>query len=277
MKRSDNDAIQKRMRVSDNLDSVVSESGLERRSVAYTPYGLAPNRESLTGFVGQMRSLVPEGYFLGNGYRFYNTILMRFNSPDELSPFEAGGLNAYAYCAGDPVNRTDPSGRMYYAGTGKIYNWVRPWESPLGSQSSMPRSRSRSRSPVHVVPRSPSPTNQNRPLTPAQLSREGVAASSRSPNRESKRTQLWVTKEIADRAIQKVQLSQASMFVGRDGESNRELVIKYIELRRLHKSWEARYLMRVSAPSTSDVAKLVEHGSKALANTAYEIRHRTDS
>lgn len=130
---------------------------------------------------------------------------------------------------------------------------------------------------MHVVPRSPSPTNQNRPLTPAQLSREGVAASSRSPNRESKRTQLWVTKEIADRAIQKVQLSQASMFVGRDGESNRELVIKYIELRRLHKSWEARYLMRVSAPSTSDVAKLVEHGSKALANTAYEIRHRTDS
>ncbi|MEE4636302.1 RHS repeat-associated core domain-containing protein [Pseudomonas alliivorans] len=35
---------------------------------------------------------------------------MRFNQPDNLSPFGRGGLNAYAYCLGDPVNRGDPSG-----------------------------------------------------------------------------------------------------------------------------------------------------------------------
>ncbi|ORC43846.1 hypothetical protein BZK31_28960, partial [Pseudomonas floridensis] len=35
-----------------------------------------------------------------------------FNSPDSLSPFGKGGLNAYAYCLGDPVNRKDPTGRV---------------------------------------------------------------------------------------------------------------------------------------------------------------------
>ncbi|KPZ22499.1 RHS repeat-associated core domain-containing protein, partial [Pseudomonas syringae group genomosp. 3] len=33
--------------------------------------------------------------------------------PDSLSPFGKGGLNAYAYCAGDPVNRSDPSGHGF--------------------------------------------------------------------------------------------------------------------------------------------------------------------
>jgi len=37
-------------------------------------------------------------------------LLMRFNSPDKLSPFGEGGLNTYSYCQGDPVNRVDPSG-----------------------------------------------------------------------------------------------------------------------------------------------------------------------
>ena len=35
---------------------------------------------------------------------------MRFNSPDSLSPFGEGGVNAYGYCEGDPVNRADPGG-----------------------------------------------------------------------------------------------------------------------------------------------------------------------
>ncbi len=52
-------------------------------------------------------------YLLGNGYRAFNPVLMRFNSPDSLSPFGKGGLNAYAYCAGDPVNRVDPTGHHF--------------------------------------------------------------------------------------------------------------------------------------------------------------------
>jgi uncharacterized protein RhaS with RHS repeats len=38
---------------------------------------------------------------------------MRFNSPDSWSPFGEGGLNAYTYCLGDPVNAIDPSGHTW--------------------------------------------------------------------------------------------------------------------------------------------------------------------
>lgn len=61
------------------------------------------------GFNAQFRAM--RGiYLLGNGYRVFNTKLMRFHTPDSLSPFHVGGVNAYAYCAADPINHTDPSG-----------------------------------------------------------------------------------------------------------------------------------------------------------------------
>lgn len=63
------------------------------------------------GFNGQWREPVTGCYLLGNGHRSYSPTLMRFCCPDRLSPFGAGGINAYAYCVGDPVNRSDPSGK----------------------------------------------------------------------------------------------------------------------------------------------------------------------
>jgi RHS repeat-associated protein len=68
---------------------------------------------SLLGFAGERPDLVTGHYPLGNGYRSYNPVLMRFNQPDSLSPFGEGGVNAYAYCQGDPVNRSDPTGHMF--------------------------------------------------------------------------------------------------------------------------------------------------------------------
>lgn len=50
-------------------------------------------------------------YLLGNGHRAYNPQLIVFHSPDRLSPFDRGGINAYAYCGLDPVNWQDRTGR----------------------------------------------------------------------------------------------------------------------------------------------------------------------
>lgn len=77
------------------------------RPITHTPYGhrsLASGLLSLLGFNGEPPDPVTGCYLLGNGYRAFNPVLMRFNSPDSWSPFEEGGLNAYTYCAGDPVN-----------------------------------------------------------------------------------------------------------------------------------------------------------------------------
>ncbi|MCF5706937.1 RHS repeat-associated core domain-containing protein [Pseudomonas syringae] len=88
----------------------------QKIAVRYTPYGY---REDLTavpglpGFNGEPVEPVTGHYLLGNGVRAYNPVLMRFNNPDGLSPFGKGGLNAYSYCAGDPVNRSDPTGHMF--------------------------------------------------------------------------------------------------------------------------------------------------------------------
>ncbi|MBI3908328.1 MULTISPECIES: RHS repeat-associated core domain-containing protein [unclassified Pseudomonas] len=89
-----------------------------QQTTAYSPYGHRSSANgllSLLGFNGQKLDPVTGHYLLGNGYRSFNPVLMRFNSPDNLSPFDKGGLNAYAYCAGDPVNRNDSTGHFFSA------------------------------------------------------------------------------------------------------------------------------------------------------------------
>ncbi|WP_144395806.1 RHS repeat-associated core domain-containing protein, partial [Pseudomonas sp. Kh7] len=77
----------------------------------YTAFGHTPFNGRALRFTAQVHEPF-EGYVLGKGYRVYSPILMRFFSVDSLSPFAEGGINAYAYCAGDPVNHIDPSGHM---------------------------------------------------------------------------------------------------------------------------------------------------------------------
>ncbi|WP_454252089.1 RHS repeat-associated core domain-containing protein [Pseudomonas sp. R151218B TE3479] len=91
-------------------------SATQSHALVYTPYGhRSPENGllSLLGFNGERPDPVTGHYFLGNGYRTFNPVLMRFNSPDSLSPFGAGGLNSYAYCVDDPINRSDPTGHTW--------------------------------------------------------------------------------------------------------------------------------------------------------------------
>lgn len=86
-----------------------------RRFLSYSPYGYRPlcnGLLSLLGFNGEPPDQWTGHYHLGSGYRAFNPVLMRFNIPDSWSPFGYGGLNSYAYCAGDPVNRDDPTGHI---------------------------------------------------------------------------------------------------------------------------------------------------------------------
>ncbi|WP_418949153.1 MULTISPECIES: RHS repeat-associated core domain-containing protein [Pseudomonas] len=81
----------------------------------YSAYGQTVNvlsSETLSRFNGEYFSPVFGGYLLGNGNRCYSPNLMRFLSPDTLSPFDKGGINFYAYCSGDPINYVDPSGQF---------------------------------------------------------------------------------------------------------------------------------------------------------------------
>ncbi|WP_439857709.1 RHS repeat-associated core domain-containing protein [Pseudomonas syringae] len=92
--------------------------------IAYTPYGHRQALNQLPGFNGERPDPLTGHYLLGNGYRAYNPALMRFNSPDSMSPFGKGGMNAYAYCAGDPVNRSDPTGHEVDVGQVLSFVWI---------------------------------------------------------------------------------------------------------------------------------------------------------
>lgn len=95
------------------LNSVSPALGLPQ---SYSPYGYRPTTNglhNLMGFNGELPESVTGHYLLGQGYRAFNPVLMRFNSPDELSPFDKGGVNSYAYCGGDPINRNDRTGHFW--------------------------------------------------------------------------------------------------------------------------------------------------------------------
>ena len=102
----------------DHNDSLLwsRQGGDSGKTHAWSPWGNGNTTDRLPGFNGERPDPVSGSYHLGNGYRAYNPVLRRFNCPDSLSPFGAGGINPYAYCLGDPVNRTDPTGHISWQG-----------------------------------------------------------------------------------------------------------------------------------------------------------------
>lgn len=110
---------------------------------AYSPYGFMKTSPApALAFAGQRRDPLTGNYPLGNGRCFYSPTLMRFTACDSLSPFSRGGINSYAYCGGDPVNRHDPSGAFWgviLRGAGLLSSfttlsgaWVRTMKNVVG-------------------------------------------------------------------------------------------------------------------------------------------------
>lgn len=113
-----NDTVQKHstyfkyLRLRDSHPINFSSAGIRRAVYAWpTLTGASMGTMSLA-FAASYQDVVCGAYPLGNGYRWYLPTLMRFNAPDAMSPFGAGGFHPYIYCGGDPTNATDPSGHV---------------------------------------------------------------------------------------------------------------------------------------------------------------------
>jgi len=112
-------------------NSIVAAAQSMRERFSYLAYGGMARRTGLApllGFNGELLHGENGLYMLGNGKRVYSPALMRFFSADHFSPFGAGGINAYAYCKGDPINRIDPSGQVPV--------WIQKLIAPFSRRSS---------------------------------------------------------------------------------------------------------------------------------------------
>ena len=171
-------------------------------SFAYNPFGFSVQHVEYAGglgFNGQRRDAITGCYHLGSGARVYNPVLLRFMSPDSLSPFGVGGLNPYGYCSGDPVNKVDPTGHVARAVFGLLQTARRrpppgpkalkrlqrkPWA--LDVTAAGPSATSTAPSSAGVYPRL-----ENRKIAKFQAELETFNQNVAN-NPRSKHEQLWV-------------------------------------------------------------------------------------
>jgi RHS repeat-associated protein len=88
-------------------------SGAVTERLGYAAFGEAkPTTSMPKGFIGE-RPDVETGLVYLN-FRYLDTALGRFTSPDDMDPTLAGvGTNRYAYAQNDPVNKADPNGHNW--------------------------------------------------------------------------------------------------------------------------------------------------------------------
>ncbi|RMR11825.1 YD repeat-containing protein [Pseudomonas amygdali pv. ulmi] len=110
--------------LTDANQSVIGEFQQDTlRTAVYSAYGERHSDDALlsvAGFNGEVCEKDTGWYLLGNGYRAYNPGMMRFHSPDSLSPFGAGGVNPYTYCLGNPIAWRDPTGHDASSQSGRL-------------------------------------------------------------------------------------------------------------------------------------------------------------
>ncbi|WP_223466731.1 RHS repeat domain-containing protein [Pseudomonas sp. GL-RE-26] len=113
------------MLVADQKNTLLSEVASGRANhVAFTPYGHPSAQQPVIaglGYNGEFSEPQTGWQLLGNGYRAYNPRLMKFHSPDSFSPFGEGGVNAYAYCEGEPVLSADPDGHSVFGNFLRVF------------------------------------------------------------------------------------------------------------------------------------------------------------
>ena len=102
-----------------NVRSVVSSSGTVLQSTNYYPFGLAFSDSNIASNRYLYNGKELEDYTLGTSYlgtldygaRHYDPRIARWTVPDPMAE-KYYGVNAYGYCAGDPVMMVDPNGNV---------------------------------------------------------------------------------------------------------------------------------------------------------------------
>ena len=101
---------------------MVNNSGTVLQSTDYYPFGLAFSDSNITSNRYLYNGKELENYTLGTAYlgtldygaRHYDPRIARWTVPDPLAE-KYYGLNAYSYCAGNPVMLVDNDGRNWYS------------------------------------------------------------------------------------------------------------------------------------------------------------------
>ena len=124
-----------------NILGIVNISGQIVVKYKYDAWGKPLSVEgSLASTIGQLNPFRYKGYYYDNesgmyycNSRYYNPQWGRFLNSDSieyLDPESINGLNLYAYCGNDPINRFDPTGhswKSFWNGVGAWFsdNWVK--------------------------------------------------------------------------------------------------------------------------------------------------------
>ena len=203
----------------ENRSTLTVLNNSQQHSIAYTPYGhhlQEADTPQLLGFNGERFDPFTGYYLLGNGYRAFNPVLMRFNSPDSWSPFGKGGINAYAYCEGDPVNRVDPTGHGFW---GRLFRALLRRQRP--SRTGAATFASASTQNLISPSRSPSVSSSSSVSSSASLS-------------SSSKPRGWMTVRGNPEKIQIATQVQATERFGREVRLNHSMWTP-IPLPRLHR------------------------------------------